>query len=243
METPEYRGDPFSSDTRRVAVLGGSSGIGAAVANLTGAGMGIDTYALGIRDFHIDDYAKTRDILWSIRPTHLVYSIGIDQVVWSHQVFRNQFWDVMSANVWGFVEVMQILMDLHDETSLPYKPSVVAISGDAARRPMRTALAYCASKAALEASVKVIARERAGSGWRVNAVSPGKVSGTPLTQYVDAQVQAVRGWTPEYQEAYERSSNALGRPATPEEVAQVVCDVLFGPMALNGTVVEVNGGR
>jgi NAD(P)-dependent dehydrogenase (short-subunit alcohol dehydrogenase family) len=92
-------------------------------------------------------------------------------------------------------------------------------------------------------TVKVFARELAGSGWRVNAVAPGKVSGTKMTEYVDARVQEIRGWTPEYADAYERASSALGRPATPDEVAQVICDVLFGSMALNGSIVEVNGGR
>ena len=91
--------------------------------------------------------------------------------------------------------------------------------------------------------VKVLARERAGQGWRINAVAPGKVSNTKMTEYVDLRVQEIRGWTKDYADAYERASSALGRPATPEEVAQVVCDVLFGPLALNGSIVEINGGR
>lgn len=243
METPEYRADPFGHDQRRVVVLGGSSGIGAAVANMTGADMGIETYAFGIKDFHIDDYVRLRDALFGIRPTHLVYSVGFNQLDWAEHLFKENWDHTMNINVWGFVQTMQVLMDLHAQTSMSYKPSVVAVSSDAARRPMRTSVAYCASKAALDMTVKVLARELAGSGWRINAVAPGKVSGTRMTEYVDARVTQLRGWTPEYAEAYERASSALGRPATPEEVAQVICDVLFGPAALNGSIVEINGGR
>ena len=126
--TPEGR-------DRRVMIIGGSSGIGAAVANLTGAGLGIQTWAYGIKDLDVRDYAKMRHELTSVRPTHLVYSAGYNQLDWAEHIFSATFRDVMEINVKGFLDAMQILMDLHDNTSLPYKPSVVAISSDAARRP------------------------------------------------------------------------------------------------------------
>ena len=234
---------PTPESTRRVMVIGGSSGIGAAVAHLTLTGLGIQTWAYGIKDLDVRDYARLHQEIMTVRPTHLVYSAGYNQLDWAQNIFSTTFADVMAINVKGFLDTMQILMDLHDQTSLPYKPSVVAISSDAARRPMRTSAVYCASKAALDMVVRVMARERAGQGWRINAVAPGKVSDTNMTKYVDLRVQEIRGWTPEYADAYERASSALGRPATPEEVAQVVADVLFGPAALNGAIVEVNGGR
>lgn len=238
-----FTAHPPEARDRRLMVLGGTSGIGAAVADLIGSGMGVQTWAYGIKDFNVLDYARLRQEIQSVRPTHLVYSVGINQLDWAQDIFSTTFDDVMKVNVKGFLDVMQTLMDLHDVTSLPYKPSVVAISSDAARRPMRTSAIYCASKAALDMMVKVFARERAGQGWRINAVAPGKVSDTGMTNYVDARVTEIRGWTQEYADAYERASSAIGRPARPEEVAQVVADVLFGPMALNGTIVEVNGGR
>jgi NAD(P)-dependent dehydrogenase (short-subunit alcohol dehydrogenase family) len=138
---------------------------------------------------------------------------------------------------------VQVLPDLHSETSLPYRPSIVAISSAAARRPMRTSTIYCATKAALDQAVRVMARELASAGWRINAVAPGKVMDTNMTRYVDAKVRELRGWTEEYAQAYEAASNALGMPAMPDAVAQVVLDVLFGPPSLNGAIIDVNGGR
>lgn len=226
----------------RVLVLGGTSGIGRACAQLA-ARMGVTVEAVGREDYAINDYNALRRHIYEYRPTHVVYSVGVNILQWSKHALRGDFHELMSINVWGFIETMQLLQDLDAETSLPYRPSVVAISSDAARRPMRTSTIYCATKAALDMAVKVAARELAPAGWRVNAVAPGKVTGTAMTAYVDAKVRELRGWSAEYAEAYEQSSNALGAPATPDEVAQVVLDVLFGPMSLNGSIIDVNGGR
>src|SRR5688572_8538991 len=175
---------PAEGRDRRVMVLAGTSGTGAAVAEVTGKAMGVQTWAYGIRDLDIRDFARLRQEIFTVRPTHLVYSVGINHLDWAHEICSTTFDDLFSVNVKGFLDTMQILMDLHDATSLPYKPSVVAISSDAARRPMRTSAIYCASKAALDMMVKVFARERAGQGWRINGVAPGKVSDTGMTSYV-----------------------------------------------------------
>ena len=108
---------------------------------------------------------------------------------------------------------------------------------------MRTSAIYCASKAALEMAVRVASREYAPAGWRINAVAPGKVEHTPMTDYVDHRVMELRGWTMEEADDYELASTPLGRKVTKEEVAQVIEQVLFGPKAQTGEIVAVNGGR
>lgn len=238
---PSYYTNSSLRNTR-VLVLGGTSGIGAACVELA-IKMGFEVEFSGREDYHVNDYTRLRQHLIDFRPTHMVYSVGVNILQWSKFATKDDFLAMMMINVWGFVEAVQVLQDMHATINAPYRPSVVAISSDAARRPMRTSLSYCASKAALDQAVRVLARELASEGWRINAVAPGKVLNTNMTHYVDAKVRELRGWTKEFADAYERSSNALGMPAMPDAVAQVVMDVLFGPMSMNGAIVEINGGR
>lgn len=226
----------MTDDEKRVLVLGATKGnIGMTIWQaLTDRGIRADGY--GRQDFDVMS-PKLTEVITKLQPTHVVYSVGITELNWLQDVGQDSFEEVMRVNVGGFISVMQ---DLHYVRS---ECSVVAITSDAAWRPMRTSLLYCASKAALEMAVRVASRELASEGWRVNAVAPGTVEDTPMTHRVDQRVLELREWSNEYAEQYERNSSALGRPVTKAEVAEVVLAVLFGPAAQTGQVIAVNGGR
>lgn len=178
------------------------------------------------------------ELLADEKPNHVVYSVGINELDWSWNLTRESFDAIMAANVWGFINVLKALQ----ETEKAY--SVLALTSDAARRPMRTSMAYCASKAALDQVIRVASRELAKEGWRINGLAPGKVDGTAMTAYVDERVPQIRGWSPEQAEAYELSSSPIGRKLTREEVAEVACEVLLSPaLGWTGDIVTVNGGR
>jgi NAD(P)-dependent dehydrogenase (short-subunit alcohol dehydrogenase family) len=221
----------------RLVVLGGNSGIGAAVA-AHGRSMGVHTETFKDRDPDVRSHQKLAGLLRSYRPTHLVYSVGVNALEWSAYLSREDFFHLMEVNVWGFLDTVKILQAIGDPVS------VVAVTSDAAWRPMRTSAAYCASKAALEMAVKVTSRELAPLGWRINAVAPGKVADTPMTEYVDRRVMEVRGWDKEKADAYEAASSPIGRALEAYEVAEVICDVVFSEVkGFTGAVVPVNGGR
>lgn len=223
----------------KVLVLGGSSGIGRAVVEHLQWHPGVDQVeAYGLEDWDIRDYGPLEKAVRRTQPTHVVFSVGINRLDWIDQATVGDFRDVMETNVWSFIKLIGAL---RDEVNHPV--SVVAVTSDAAWRVMRTSAIYCASKAALEMAVKVASRELAPKGWRVNGVAPGKVANTGMTEYVDQRVLDLRGWTPEYAEAYERASSALGRKVEATEVADVIVNVLFGSPALTGEIIAVNGGR
>lgn len=182
----------------------------------------------------VDKYFK------EYQPTHLLYSAGVNYLEWIGKLDLDEVRHLFDVNVEGFISCIDAMKSYHEGLT---GPSVVAITSDAAWRPMRTSIAYCASKAALEMAVKVASRELAPDGWRVNGVAPGKVAGTDMTDYVDKRVLELRGWTPDYAYDYERKSSAIGRPVTKVEVAEVVWSVLNGPSAMTGEIVAVNGGR
>ena len=107
---------------------------------------------------------------------------------------------------------------------------------------MRGSVAYCASKAALNAAVRVMARELAPL-HRINAVAPGMVEDTPMTDYIDRNLPEFRGWALEYVAEYERQNTPSGRRATKSEVAETIVWVLFGPEQMTGAILDINGGR
>ena len=228
-----------SSDERRLLVLGGTSGIGQACAEVLGQTCVFeDIRTFGMQDFNTIYRSPMANVVEDFGPTDIIFSVGTNRLDWIPGMRQVDFIELMQINVWSFVNLLQALNDFG-----PGPFNVVAVTSDAAWRPMRTSLAYCASKAALEMAVRVASREFASKGWRINAVAPGKVADTAMTEYVDKRVLELRGWTVEAAEAIEIASTPLGRKVTKDEVAEVVAAVLFGPKAQTGEIVAVNGGR
>lgn len=225
---------------RRLLVLGGTSGIGEAFVKraqeMPSTWDAIE--ALGKEDFNVTSDLAMAETVRMFQPTDVVYSVGINKLDWIRDEEYVWFNQLMTINVWGFLNLVRTLDRCGRSPS-----NIVAVTSDAAWRPMRTSSVYCASKAALEMAVKVASREYAAAGWRINAVAPGKVEDTPMTSYVDQRVLELRGWSVEAAEAYELQSTPLGRKVTKQEVAEVIEQVLFGPAAQTGEIVAVNGGR
>jgi NAD(P)-dependent dehydrogenase (short-subunit alcohol dehydrogenase family) len=217
----------------KVWVIGGTSGIGEACAKLLG-NAGYPVAATGseidVRDGKLlATYAETRGPFYGI-----IYSAGVNHLQWSEKLIPSAAADVYDVNVLGLVRALQ---------ASPEVERVVVIGSDAAWRPMRTSLAYNASKAALHAAVQCIARERAHGSFCINVVAPGLTHPTEMTDYVLSRTRETRGWEPREAWDYMIAGIPLGRPATPVEVAQVVRDVFEAPPYLNGAIIPVNGGR
>ena len=88
---------------------------------------------------------------------------------------------------------------------------------------------YSASKGALNAFVKAMAKELAPSRIRVNAVAPGLVPSPMNGALSEADLDAFRQDTP------------LGQLVTPEQVAQAVCFLADAEM-VTGQILSVDGG-
>ncbi len=91
---------------------------------------------------------------------------------------------------------------------------------------------YAASKAAINTFTLGLAREVAGDGVQVNAVSPG---------VIDTTIHE-RSGSPERLEIIGGKS-PMGRPGSATEVAEVVAWLLTqAPDYVHGTIIEVSGG-
>lgn len=228
---------------QRLWVLGGTSGIGAATADLlANCGRFEETHPTDSEQADVRELAYLRAYIEEHGPfTHVVYSVGINQLRWIKDYTNPDelLMKIMDVNVGGFVRTMAAL----EAENMGVPVRLVAVSSDAATRPMRTSVAYCASKAALDMAVRVAARELGPLGWRVNAVAPGMTEPTEMQAYIDRAVPQIRNWSLAKALSYEASQNPLGRRANVDEIAEVIGDVLFAPDYLNGSIITVNGGR
>ena len=114
---------------------------------------------------------------------------------------------------------------------LARRGAVIVVSSAAARRPNVGQAAYASSKAALEAIVRVTARETAGRGVRVNGVAPGLLDGGMAARILDeARDQAV-------------AAIPMGRLGRAEEVVPTVL-FLASPMSsyVTGQIWGIDGG-
>jgi 3-oxoacyl-[acyl-carrier protein] reductase len=112
---------------------------------------------------------------------------------------------------------------------------IVNLSSNVTQRFPAAAGPYTASKSALEALTRILAREEGPHGIRVNAVAPG-----PIETDMLAESMAVMG--PERTRAFVESV-PLRRKGHPEEIAAVVRFLVSDAASyLTGQVIYVNGG-
>lgn len=129
----------------------------------------------------------------------------------------------MEVNAFGIVYAVQQMID---QNLLENESMVLNIVSDAAHKPMRTALAYCASKAAALMVTKCMARELYPKhGINCFSVSPNKLSGTPMSEETDRRAMYLRGWTKE--QAYENQVKhlAAGRETDAADCAAFIADL------------------
>ena len=90
---------------------------------------------------------------------------------------------------------------------------------------------YSASKGAVDAYIKSLAKEVGPSGIRVNAVSPGVVDTDMMNEYSQDDKDELADETP------------LGRIGTPDEIAKAICYLTSDDASfITGQIIGVNGG-
>ena len=233
-------------EKRTLAIIGGRQGIGKEVWRLAeDEHNDLWRYVVPTSEREVDVRNQPRLLefaqdLWQTghRNLDVIYCAGINRLGKIGSLSAADLMEHYEVNVAGFILFLDALKQSHGESRV----NVTVIVSDSSRVPMRGSVMYASSKAALAHAVRCAARELAPA-WRVNGISPGVVADTPMTDYIDAVVPPLRGWTLEEAQAYERSMIPMGRRALKSEVAEAALWATRGPEFMTGSIIDVAGGK
>lgn len=248
-------GDLFRLDGRGVVVVGAGSGIGEAVAracarqgahvacldlreeeasrvaaSITEAGraahaQGVDIVDAGATNAALDE---ARQRLGRLDAVVCTPGINVRKPILAYA--EEELDRVLRVNVKGTFNVLQGAGRI---LTARRSGSIVLFSSIRSQVVEPGQAVYAATKAAIVQLARTAAAEFAPFGVRVNAVGPGVVE-TPLT----APIKADAEWYGAY-----ASKNALGRWATPDEMAWPTVFLLSDAASyITGTVLFVDGG-
>jgi NAD(P)-dependent dehydrogenase (short-subunit alcohol dehydrogenase family) len=223
-------------------VIGGGSGIGAALADAYRA-QGTSTVTWDIAGSHdvtcdisepdaIDVAVGLTRMNWGI-PTAVTVTAGVGHSGLLTESEPEEFDRVMRVNARGPWLCMRAWADVMRQQESA--GSFVAVSSVSARLVDRNMGVYCASKAALSMLVRVAAAEWGEFGIRVNAVAPG-VTRTPMLGRGRASTVEGSPWL-----AGVAGRTALGRLGEASDVAQTIMAVHTMDW-VTGQVLECDGG-
>jgi NAD(P)-dependent dehydrogenase (short-subunit alcohol dehydrogenase family) len=154
-----------------------------------------------------------------------------------HEITLDQWRDTIATDLDGvFLTFRAFIPGLIAQRS----GSLIAISSMTGKRPLYGRTPYAAAKMGVIGLVRTLATELGPYGVRVNAVSPGYVSGPRMDMVVRRQAEA-RGVPEDQVRAEVSSGSPLGRMVTAQEVA-AACVYLAAAPAITGEDLNVTAG-
>ena len=137
---------------------------------------------------------------------------------------------ILNINLVSFIEFVRCLTK---KGNYRQGMSIVAVSSIAAQRGSAGVTAYAASKAAVESSVRCLAKELSGRSIRINTVVPAQINTPAYEDYM----KTMGGQS---DPVLERQYLGLGQPA---QVASVISFLLSDASSfITGSSIPVDGG-
>lgn len=158
----------------------------------------------------------------------LVYCSGISLTGLVTDFDSDSYHNIMDTNFGGlFYMTHEVLPDMIRN----HKGTITAVSSMWGQTGASCEALYSASKGAVDAYIKSLAKEVGPSGIRVNAVSPGVVDTDMMNEYTEEDKDDLADETP------------LGRIGTPDEIAKAIAYLTSDDSSfITGQIIGVNGG-
>ncbi len=238
----------FSLHGKTILVSGASSGIGKAIA-ICLSRQGAHVVITGRNEQRLMETARKLEgpgnsvIIADLTRAHdlqkisdkvsqldgVVFCAGIIDYMIAKNIDMDSLDDIMTVN---FKSQIALYQKLHQNKKLNKNASLVFISSVSAIAAVPATLAYAASKAALNSSVRILAAELAKSKIRVNSISPGLIE-SPLLQNSLLEKESIDTNIAKY---------PLG-PGKEEDVANTAVFLLSDASRwITGTTIIVDGG-
>lgn len=153
----------------------------------------------------------------------LINCAGINKTAWLEDLAGDVWDEVLDINAKGIFKMSQWALP----ALAANKGTILNIVSNASHMPMTTSLAYNASKGAAHIMTLQLARELSKKhGITVFGISPNKLRGTEMSQDIEDQVVALRGWTREYAAQYQLNALLAGEETDPAQLAEFICFLL-----------------
>lgn len=141
--------------------------------------------------------------------------------------------EVMEINFYSFIELVRCISK---KKNFNEGMSIVGISSISSQQGNQSKTAYCASKAAMDAAIRCMAKELAPKKIRVNSVVPALIKTDLFNVFLDKGADSE-----DAQNVMARQYLGIGEPI---DVANIVAYLLSGASKfITGTSIAVDGGR
>ena len=203
-------------------VLGGSRGIGAAIAESLGT-LGIDVVAASSRDIDTSDLGSVRRFLASHREADiLVLNTGGPAPKQFHEVTEEEWQRYHNQLFLGFCTILQ-------DIKINDGGYVFLISSAVIKEPTPRLVVSAAYRAAFSEVFKILSKEHAGRGVSFVNIAPGPIDTDRTRELVDDVGSYAR-------------SLPMGRLGRPEEIGDFVKAIVGGNIKyVSGATINFDG--
>jgi short-subunit dehydrogenase len=127
-------------------------------------------------EYDLEDIENIKNLLNDIPIVidAFAHCAGIDSTLPLKNVDYAKFEKSIKVNMFSFIELLKLIVKIKNKSN--YFTNVVAVSSIASKNGGIAQTIYASSKAALEASVRVLSKELMNNKIRINCVSPGLVN-------------------------------------------------------------------
>lgn len=171
----------------------------------------------------------------------LVNNAGIYGPVQPVEKITAREWDeVLAVNLRSaFLLARLVLPEMYERG----EGAIINVTSAAAKAAFPMNSPYAASKAGLIGLTRTLAAEAGRKGIRVNAISPGPVPGTKMSQELRRGLGAIYKMSDEEMMQRMGQSTLQGRPQTAEEIASAAVFLASSEAsAITGQTLNVDGG-